>query len=591
MKLNLKLNFLIILLLSGTILIGLLFFNLFNQRSQRITMQKISTGEGISHHLNALTADLGLWLGHWEKVAISENALFKSELEAFRQEYLVSNLYIMDSLFSQNDLLPSEREEIFLSALDMYLLHPSDSILEQINFDPAPFYTTDTLFSDILYNEIAGHLAENNRIRRVAFGDVTGDLKELIALTERLNISLDAAVEEARASLVLLNRQQIWITMILVLLLTGVIGLGIYRLYTLERKNIDGIRGRLETLAKGDHPEPVDLDPLFRTVGGQIDIIVDELSHLKNFAHNVGSGDFDTNIQVFDEKSEMGISLREMRESLQNVSRKEQERSWLNRGIGEFADLLRRESDLSVLCDKALQMLIRKTETTQGVIYLIEESDGKQVLNMRSLYANNRKKYLNKTLEKGQSLAGQCWVEQDIIHIKNAPDGYTEIQSGLGDATPRNIVIIPLINNEEINGVIEIASLKPISNLKIEYLKEAAESLSATVSMTYINEQTRKLLDESQMNAEQMQAQEEEMRQNMEELQATQEESARKTSELEQIISNYREKEVAWENQIKELKQSAGSSQNEPVAFDPHLLSTLESSLERTRKSFEKFRS
>jgi PAS domain S-box-containing protein len=130
-------------------------------------------------------------------------------------------------------------------------------------------------------------------------------------------------------------------------------------------------------------------------------------------------------------------------------------------------------------------------------------------------------------------MAGQAWQEGDIIYLTEVPQDYIKIVSGLGDANPTSVLIVPLKVNELIFGVVEIASFNTFQDYEMEFVQKIAESIASTISSVKVNARTQHLLEESQELTEQMRAQEEEMRQNMEELQATQEEMQRSQSETE----------------------------------------------------------
>jgi PAS domain S-box-containing protein len=262
-------------------------------------------------------------------------------------------------------------------------------------------------------------------------------------------------------------------------------------------------------------------------------------------------------------KDELGKSLIEMRDSLKKAreeeeNRKEEERKrqWINEGLTQFADLLRQHNDdLQKLSDEIIKQLVHYLGANQGGIFLIEEDDDKREnnqeedqqsnsekdrhLELMSAFAFDRKKYFNRRIELGDGLVGTCAVEQNTIYMTDIPQDYIEITSGLGDANPNCLLIVPLKIEEETLGVIEIASFREFEQYQIEFVEKVSENIASTISTAKINMKTQKLLEQSNQQAEELSSQEEEMRQNMEELKATQEEAAKQKAEMESLVNAF----------------------------------------------------
>ena len=142
-------------------------------------------------------------------------------------------------------------------------------------------------------------------------------------------------------------------------------------------------------------------------------------------------------------------------------------------------------------------------------------------------FAFDREKFIKKHVELGEGLVGTCALEKQTIYLTEIPQNYVQITSGLGGANPNSLLLVPLQIENDVLGVIEMASFSKFEKYKIEFVEKVAESIATTLKSVRVNTQTSELLERSQQQAEEMAAQEEEMRQNMEELQATQEESTR----------------------------------------------------------------
>ncbi|MGC4020926.1 MAG: PAS domain S-box protein [Cyclobacteriaceae bacterium] len=169
----------------------------------------------------------------------------------------------------------------------------------------------------------------------------------------------------------------------------------------------------------------------------------------------------------------------------------------------------------------------------------------KSYLKLVACYAYDRKKFLDKKIEIGEGLVGQCFLEKEATYMTVIPSDYVRITSGLGEATPKCIYLQPVQTKDEIVGVLELASFHELKDFEKKFIQRATENIAAAIISSRTTHRIKLLLADSQQRAEEMKAQEEEMRQNMEELQATQEEISRKQAETENRIRAVNESGVA----------------------------------------------
>lgn len=278
--------------------------------------------------------------------------------------------------------------------------------------------------------------------------------------------------------------------------------------------------------------------------------VIDGLNSTENFAREIGRGNLDVKFELLGEKDILGISLLEMQKSLKNaheieLQRKseEEKQNWTTKGIAMFGDILRQNNDnITELSYSIIKNLVNYTSSIQGGLFIINDNDKENVaIEMTACYAYDRRKFLQKTVLIGEGLVGRCFQEGKTIFMTAIPKDYITITSGLGKENPRCLILVPLKVNDDILGVIEMATFNIYENFQIEFIEKIASSIASTISSVRVNIRTSELLAKSQQQAEEMAAQEEEMRQNMEELQATQEEMERKRVEQEVIQQELKE--------------------------------------------------
>ena len=280
-------------------------------------------------------------------------------------------------------------------------------------------------------------------------------------------------------------------------------------------------------------------------IGMAINTLVNNLRESAQFVVQIGQGNFDAkyNVKISEDidiaNDNLGIALLNMRDRLKSIAENDKSRKWATEGFAKFGDILRlNNNDFKELSNSIISNLVKYLKANQGCMFIINDNNNNDFyLELVACYAFEKKKYLSKRISKGEGIVGQAWQEGDYIYLTEVPNNYINITSGLGGANPRSILIMPLKINEEIFGIIELASFEEFCSYEIEFVQKLSESIASTISTAKVNIRTKELLEISQLQTEAMKAQEEEMRQNMEELAATQDEMSRKGAELEIVLN------------------------------------------------------
>jgi CHASE3 domain sensor protein len=268
---------------------------------------------------------------------------------------------------------------------------------------------------------------------------------------------------------------------------------------------------------------------------------IENLKKAANYVTKVSSGDYDVHWEGLSEENSalnqenLAGQLISMKNSMQKVDAENKQRIWSTEGLSQLTYVIRNsEQDINNLTYQVTLYLCKYLNAQQASLYTVEEDDDiddradDKYLRLAALYAFERKKFQEKRIEIGQGLVGQTYRESETIILTEIPKNYTSIKSGLGDNTPTCITIVPMMYNENVHALIEIASFQKFESHEVAFLEKAGEYIASAIATAQNNEVTKKLLKKMQTQAEEMRAQEEELRQNMEELEATQEEMRRK---------------------------------------------------------------
>ena len=273
--------------------------------------------------------------------------------------------------------------------------------------------------------------------------------------------------------------------------------------------------------------------------------LTDTLKKVVEFANDIGKGNLNVEYTLKSDKDALGIALLEMRSNLLKAEAEKQERqlednrrSWTAEGYAKFSELLRANNDnMEELCYSIVSNMVKYVGANQGGIFLLNDVGEKPVLELKGCYAYERRKFNKNTINVGEGLLSVCFLEGQSVYMTDIPKEYMNITSGLGDGAPRALFIAPLKVNDDVCGVVEIASFKNFEPHVREFIEKVSESIAATIAAVKVNMRTSELLEQSKLQSEQLASQEEELRQNMEEMQATLEESHRREIELQETLA------------------------------------------------------
>lgn len=276
-----------------------------------------------------------------------------------------------------------------------------------------------------------------------------------------------------------------------------------------------------------------------------------------NFLRQISKGNLNADIELSEENAVLHEALITLKQSLidaENDRKKreieDQRQRWATHGIGEMNEIMHRNNDaLDKLGYKIIFRMVEYLEVNQGGLFIKnEEKSGKVCFDLTAAYAYDRKKILEKRVRYNEGMIGMCAAEKKTVYMVNLPENYISITSGLGNAIPDCLLIVPLKMADDVLGVIELAGFDRIEKYKIEFVEKVAENLASTISGMKINLKTQELLKQAQQQELEKKEQEEVMKQ--------------KIDELIKQRNEYERREQKLKNELEECKKEKTEKQN-----------------------------
>jgi CheY-like chemotaxis protein/signal transduction histidine kinase/HAMP domain-containing protein len=297
-----------------------------------------------------------------------------------------------------------------------------------------------------------------------------------------------------------------------------------------------------------------------------------QLRAIAEVATAVTKGDLTRSITVGaqGEVAELKDNINQMIANLRETTRKNTEQDWLKTNLAKFTRMLQGQRELETVAKQILSELAPLVSAQHGVFYLMDtaENGEEPVLTLLASYAYKRRKHLSNQFHLGEGLVGQCALEKERILLEDVPQDYIKISSGLGEGTPINIVVLPVLFEGQVTAVIELASFYHFSDIHVTFLEQLTESIGIVLNTIGANMRTEKLLAQSQSLAE--------------ELQNGQRELTDTNKRLEQQAKSLQASEELLRSQQEELKQT-----NDQLEEKARLLAEQNSEVEHKNREIE----
>jgi HAMP domain-containing protein/signal transduction histidine kinase/CheY-like chemotaxis protein len=286
---------------------------------------------------------------------------------------------------------------------------------------------------------------------------------------------------------------------------------------------------------------------------------------IADVATAVTKGDLTRSIQV-DASGEVAAlkdNINEMIRNLKDTTIKNNDQDWLKTNLAKFTRMLQGQKDMLTVGKLILSELAPVVSAQHGVFYVMEAPKEEQpeehdhsnepFLKLLASYAFRSRKNVGNKFILGEGLVGQAALEKERILITNAPEDYVQITSGLGQAKPTNIIVLPVLFEGQVKAVMELSSFEQFSPIHQAFLDQLVESIGIVLNTIEANTRTENLLKQSQSLAKELQSRQEELQQTNLELQDKAKLLAEQNAEVERKNSEVEQARQALEEKAEQL--------------------------------------
>ena len=291
-------------------------------------------------------------------------------------------------------------------------------------------------------------------------------------------------------------------------------------------------------------------------VNGLAANLTNQVRAIAEVATAVTKGDLTRSVRV-DASGEVAVlkdNINEMIRNLRDTTQKNSEQDWLKTNLAKFTRMLPGQKDLLSVTKLILSELAPLVAAQHGVFYVMADAETEQPhLKLLATYAYKTRKHLGTEFALGEGLVGQCALEKERILLTKVPSDYVQINSGLGEAPPRNIIVLPVLFEGQVKAVVELASFQQFSLTHQAFLEQLTESIGIVLNTIEANMRTEELLKQSQSLASELQSRQEELQQTNAELEEKARLLATQNSEVERKNYEVEQAKHALEDKATQL--------------------------------------
>ncbi len=344
---------------------------------------------------------------------------------------------------------------------------------------------------------------------------------EIISDLNRIITSRRMQADMAHSIMIGSSRNLMWSVLGIAIMIIIVVLLAGFYLSNSIIVPVMKLKNYIQQMGRGEIPE-IQLATKRNAVGLMTDAVktlVDSVESTAQFANSIGDGDFNAEFQPLSKKDKLGNALIQMRNGLLKADEDNKRRNWESSGIAEINQVLRENSNaIEKLSHQLTKSLVQYLDAGCGGFYLMEQN---AITNQRriklvggyALPSENKS-----TLGIGEGFVGEAIRNERVTHIKNIPNGYCKISSGVGEFSAAELLVVPIIHQGTVYGAIEFVSFRNFEAHQVSFMVHVGEIIGSAMAASISNSLTKNLLEETQFQAEQLKLQEEKLRKTNDEL-------------------------------------------------------------------------